>query len=169
MSSMTDALLPDQMIQHGSMQFSTNVPTFKIKRPGKRPLIFDGIELAVAMSFTPSLPYWYEINLYRTNDQRFVVSVRLFFQSENEQDQVRAWDFDTLDQALEKLAQYDAAQDVKFTLDPANPSLPPAELAAMAMDLRARVESARRHYASLVGEFFYELDTVKVPVPRGRA
>lgn len=169
MSSMTDALMPDQMVQHGSIQFTMTAPTFRIKRPGARPLIFEGIELAMAMSFTPALPYWYEVNIYRTNDQRFVVAVRLFFQSEAEQDQVHAWDFDTLDQALDKLAQYDAAQDVKVSMDPANPSMPPAELAAMALDLRARVDSARRHFASLLGEFFYELDTAKVPVPRGRA
>jgi hypothetical protein len=168
MSSMTDQLMPDQMVPHGTMQFTMTAPTFRIKRPGARPLVFEGIELAMAMSFTPSLPYWYEVNLYRTSDQRFVAAVRLFFQAESEVDQVRAWDFDTLDQALDKLAQYDAAQDIRFAMDPVNLTLPPAELAAMAMELRARVDSARRHFSSLLGEFFYELDTVKVPVPRGR-
>lgn len=169
MSSMTDALLTDQMVQHSTMQFTMTVPTIRIKRAGARPLIFEGIEMAMAMSFTPSLSYWYEINLYRTSDQRFVVAIRLFFQSEEEQDQVRAWEFDNLDQALEKIAQHDAAQDIKFSMDPANPSMAPAELAAMAMELRARIASARSHFASLMGEFFFELDAVKVPVPRGRA
>ncbi|PJF08878.1 hypothetical protein [Pseudorhodobacter sp. MZDSW-24AT] len=169
MSSMTDQLMAEQLAQHGTMQFAITAPTFRIKRPGARPLIFEGVELAMAMSFTPSLPNWYEVNLYRTSDQRFVVAVRLFFQSEAEQDQIRAWDFETLDQALEKLSQYDAGQDVRVSLDQADLSLPPAELAAMALELRARVDSARRHFASLLGEFFFELDTIKVPVPRGRA
>lgn len=169
MSSMTDALTPDQMVQHNAMQFSLTAPTVRIRRTGARPLIFDGIELAMAMSFTPALPYWYEINLYRTNEQHFVVAVRLFFQSATEQDQARAWECETLEQAFDKVAKYDAAQDVRFSMDPATPNLSAAELAAMAMELRARIAAARSHFASLLGEFFYELDVVKVPVPRGRA
>lgn len=169
MSSMTDALTPDQMVQHNSMQFTMTAPTVRIRRTGARPLVFEGIELAMAMSFTPALPYWYEINLYRTNEQHFAVAIRLFYQSASEQDHVRAWECDSLDQALDKIANYDAAQDVRFAIDPAASNLAAAELAAMAMELRARIMSARAHFASLVGEFFYELDMVKVPVPRGRA
>lgn len=137
------------------------VPTFRIKRPGARPLVFEGVELAMAMSFTPALPYWYEINLYRTSDQRFVAAVKLFFQSPDEKDQIRAWDFDTLDQALEKLAGFDAGQDVRLDCDPTDESLGAAELAACAMDLRAQVLAARRHYGSLVGEFLYDLEQGK--------
>ena len=166
MSSMIDPMHQDHLMQANTLQFSSAVPTFRIKRPGARPLVFEGIELAMAMSFTPSLPYWYEINLYRTNDQRFVACVKQFFQSETEQDSVRAWDFDTLEQALDKLSHYDAGQDIRFQIDPSLSTLSAAELAAHALDLRARIQGARRHYESLVGEFLFELEAPKTPAPR---
>jgi len=169
MSSMMDSMHQDQPGHSGASHFAMGVPSFRIKRPGARPLAFDGIELAMAMSFTPALPYWYEINLYRTTDQRFVASVKLFYQSTAEQDSVRAWDFDTLDQALDKLAHYDAGQDVRIQMDASDAGTSAAELAACAMDLRAKIMSARRHYESLVGEFFYDLDSAKAPQPRARA
>ena len=169
MSSMMDSLHQDQPAQSGAPHFAMGVPSFRIKRPGARPLAFDGIELAMAMSFTPTLPYWYEVNLYRTTDQRFVTCVRLFYQAEDEQDTVRAWDFDTLDQALDKLAHYDAGQDLRVQFDPSETASSAAELAACAMDVRARLMAKRRHYESLVGEFFYELDTAKFAQQRARA
>lgn len=169
MSSMIDPIHPDTMAQSATMTFAGTAHAYRIKRPGARPIVFDGIELAMAMSYTPALPYWYEINLYRTSDQRFIASIRLFFQSADEQDQTRAWEFDTLDQALEKLAAFDAGQDVRFVIDPADETMSPSQLAAMAMELRARILAAQQHYKSLVGEFFYELETMKTPLGRARA
>lgn len=157
MSSMMEPASMDQSAQNNGV---TNFPaqTRRIKRVGGRPISFDGSELAMAMSFSPNLPYWYEINLYRTNDQRFVATIRLFFVSEHEEDRVQAWDFGDLDEALEKLIQYDAATDVclDLSLDPAKAA--PAELAAYAMELRAKVADFRNHYQSLIGQFLYELD-----------
>ena len=165
---MMESLHQDPSSHPGISQFASSAPTFRIKRPGARPLVFEGIELAMAMSFTPALPYWYEVNLYRTSDQRFVATVKQFYQSETEQDMIKAWDFGSLDQAIDKLANYDAGEDVRISVDPADLSASAAELAACAMELRAKVISARRHYASLVGEFFYELDLPKAPPARAR-
>ena len=129
---------------------------FRIKRAGARPLSFQGSELAMAMSYTPSLPYWYEVNIYRTTDQRFAVAIRLFFQSEDEQDTAQAWIFDSIDEALVQIEGYDAAQDVHL------PAMPPteaaADLAVYASRLQAAVSAARHHYASLIGELFYDLE-----------
>lgn len=136
---------------------NANATSFRIKRLGARPLSFQGSELAMAMSFTPSIPYWYEVNIYRTVEQRFVLAVRLFFQSEHEQDVVRAWEFDSLADALDKMEAYDAAQDVRVTFDTSKPMVV-AELTAKAMDLHASAAAARGHYSGLVGEFFYTLE-----------
>ncbi len=131
--------------------------TFRIKREGARPLIFQGSELAMAMSFTPSIPYWYEINIYRTVDQRFILAIRLFFQSKDEENIVRAWEFDSLPDALDKMETYDAAQDVKVVFDGSKP-VPIAELTATAIEIHAKIAAARTHYSGLIGEFFYDLD-----------
>lgn len=159
MSTMMESVQHDNAGQSSVSQISSNAQSYRIKRAGARPLSFNGSELAMAMSYTPAIPYWYEINVYRTTDQRYVATVRLFYQSEDEQDTVRAWDFDALEQALDALAQYDAAHDVRITMDPADNSAPAAELAAYALELRSQVLAARRHYDSLIGEFFYELET----------
>lgn len=157
MSSMMEPAPTDHGAQqNGVTQFPAQ--SRRIKRVGGRPISFDGSELAMAMSFSPSLPYWYEINLYRTNDQRFVTTVRLFFVSDKEEDRVQGWIFDDLDEAIEKLIQYDAAADVYLGMGLDEAKAAPAELAAYALDLRAKVADYRRHYQSLIGEFLYELE-----------
>ena len=165
---MMESIHQDTSSHPSVSQFTTSVPGFRIKRPGARPLVFEGVELAMAMSFTPALPYWYEVNLYRTTEQRFVATVRLFYQAEGEQDAVKAWDFASLEQALDKLAHYDAGEDVRVTVDASDLTASAAELAACAMELRSRIMAVRRHYQSLVGEFFYELDMPKAPLARTR-
>jgi RPA family protein len=111
----------------------------------------------MAMSFTPDLPYWYEINIYRTAEQRFVLAIRLFFQSETEEDTTQAWEFETMPEVFDAIEQYDAGQDVKVSLVDAPPAAS-AELAAMALELRARLHAARANFAGLVGELFEELE-----------
>lgn len=157
MSSTMEMHQSDQVSPPQSSQiFGGAAMNYRIKRAGARPLAFQGSELAMAMSYTPSLPYWYEINIYRTTDQRFAVAVKLFFQSADEQDTAQAWICDSIDEALDKIERYDAGQDVH--LPPMPPVQSPADLAVFAAQLQAAVSAARHHYASLVGEFFYDLE-----------
>lgn len=158
MSVMMETAQNDQNGQSSVAQFSQSAPQQRIKRIGARPLVFEGSELAMAMSYTPKLPFWYELNLYRTSAGKAVAAVRLFHQSEDEEDTVRAWECGSLDEAVEKLAHYDAADDVQLTMDASMSQGPAAELAAQAMALRAEVKTYRSHYASLIGEFLYDLE-----------
>jgi len=119
-----------------------------------------GSEIGMAMSFTPEVPYWYEINLYHTTEQTFVLAIRLFFQSEDQRDQSSAWAFETLHEALDMLEGYDAADDVRLDIPLDSAEMSGPELAACAMDLRARAVSARHHFSGLVGEFLHQLDGV---------
>lgn len=131
--------------------------TYRIWRPGSRPLQFSGTELAMAMSYTPELPYWYEINVYRTEAQSFVLALRLFFQSETIDDTTKAWEFETINEVFDALEAYDAAQDVRVSFDNM-PGDTPADLMAHAFELRAHVAAARAHFSGLIGEFFDTLD-----------
>ena len=159
MSTMIDAGAAMESGTHSSTVAQFPTQSHRIKRMGGRPLVFDGSELAMAMSFSSKIPYWYEINLYRTKEQRFVVVLRQFFVSDKEEDCVHGWEFSNLDEAIDMLLQYDAGQDVEMGLgiDP-NTALP-AELSAYAMDLRAQAQDRRQHFSSLVGEFLYELES----------
>jgi hypothetical protein len=130
---------------------------FRIKCLGQRPLQFRGQELGMAMSFAPDLPYWYEINLFRTVDRSFVLTVKQFFQSADERDTVRAWTFTSLDDAIDKIESYDAADDLRVAL-PRPGGQTAVDLAASALEFRAQAEAARNHFKGLVGEFLYELD-----------
>lgn len=158
MSSMMEQAPMDSSGQSSVAAFSQSAPAQRIKRLGGRPLVFEGTELAMAMSFTPTLPYWYEANIYRTSDQRFVACVKLFYVSTDEQDTARAWECETLDAAIEKLTRYDAADDVRLTLANISTDLSAAEMAAYSMELRAQAKSYRHHYSSLVGEFLHDLE-----------
>ncbi|MEM1273973.1 MAG: hypothetical protein AAGF88_09150 [Pseudomonadota bacterium] len=131
--------------------------SYLFPRPGKRPLGFQGSELAMAMSFTPELPYWYEINIYRTQDQSFVVALRQFFGSETEMDRCTAWECESLLHVFDSLENYDAAEDIRIDDAPID-AMPAAELAAKAYDISARVAARRAHFASLIGELFAEMD-----------
>ncbi len=143
----------------GTSKSSIGQPGFyRIARSGARPLKFSGSELAMAMSFTPEIPFWYEINLYRTTDSEFVAAVRLFFQSEDRSDTIEAWSFETLEEALAAIEHYDAATDVEFPVFGPGEEPCGAEVAARALELRARIHAQRQHYRGLVGEILHELD-----------
>lgn len=157
MSTMMEAAPLDQGASVGVTALPPTGVPFTIKRAGGRPLRFEGSELAMAMSFTASMPYWYEINLYRSVDQRIVTAVRLFHQSEKKQDTVRAWESASIDDAIDKLTRYDAGYDVPVDIDFDASQAPPPELAAKALQLQARISEARHHYKSIVGEFLYDL------------
>ncbi len=158
MTSMMEVTQQEPAMQTGVSHFAQSAMPYKIKRAGGRPLSFNGSELAMAMSYTSAIPYWYEINLYRTAEQAFVTAVRLFHQSEDLQDTVRAWETNSLDEAIEKLITYDAAGDVPLGVE-FNVSLAAAsEMGALALQMMAQIADARHHYGSLVGEFLHDLE-----------
>ena len=161
---MTNAMAPTESYG-GVSEASAEMPKlgspqgYRIRRRGARPLTFHGTELAMAMSFSPELPYWYEINIYRAGTQGFALAIRQFFQSEAVRDRVDAWRFDTMDAVLAHLEAYDAARDVAIGAWPAADA-PPAALAAAALEIKAEVSAARQHFAGLVGELLSEIDGV---------
>ena len=129
----------------------------RLKQTGGRAMTFSGVELGMAMSFTPEIPYWYEINVWRT-DRDFVVAVKRFNQAEDDRDLCRAWRCASLGEVADRLEGYDAADDVVLRGDPLSDDMSVAEMASMALELKAQVVAARTHFGGLVGEFLYEID-----------
>ncbi len=158
MTTMMEVAQSDPAMTTSVSQFSQTAMSYNIKRAGGRPLRFEGSELAMAMSYTSAIPYWYEINIYRTVEQSFVTAVRLFHQAEDQQDSVNAWESVSLDAAIDKLTSYDAAHDVPVGLHLGSVDAPAAEAAATALQMIAQIADARHHYRSLVGEFLFDLE-----------
>jgi hypothetical protein len=165
MTYMTDAPTAEHPVPMSSHPVPTGAAAgtlssghYRLPSPGGRPVAFAGSELAMAMSFKPELPYWYEINLYRANDGSFPVAIKQFFQSSEETDVIRAWVTPTLDAAIQLIEEYDPAHDVPVPMSLFSTDMTAAELEAAAMDLQAQVAHARTHYRTLVGEFLHDLD-----------
>lgn len=151
---------PDQSADVTSVATSY---TYRLPRSGGRPLVFQGTELAMAMSFTPEIPFWYEINLYRTQEQSFVVAIRLFYQSETETDVVTSWEFPNLDAALTHIEGYDAGADIRMPqLETGD--MVAAEMAATALQTKAEIAAARHHFKGLVGELFVEIEAASADI-----
>lgn len=155
---MTPAAPQDVPPAAGVAAFPPAGTSYVINRIGARPLRFEGSELAMAMSYSAAVPYWYEINIYRTAQQGFVTAVRLFHQATDKENTVRAWENASIDDAIDKLTRYDAAYDLPVEMDFDAGSMPPVELAAKALEMQARISDARHHYKTLVGEFLHDLE-----------
>lgn len=132
--------------------------SYRICRLGARPIRFIGSEIAMAMSYTPGVPYWYEINIYRSVESDFVLAIRLFHVSEDLKDTVEAWQFGSLDEVLGQIESYDAASDIAVDMDQNTFDSSVAEATARALQITATIESARRHYRGLAGEMLHEID-----------
>lgn len=70
------------------------------------------------------------------------------------------WRADDSAAALDGLRAYDPAGDVPVTVDPDDPALTAAEIAAHILDLQARVRIARQTIAKLAGALGEAADTV---------
>jgi hypothetical protein len=129
-----------------------------LKRVGQKPLSFMGVETAMAMSFMPGAPSWYEINLYKTSDGGVVAAVKLFHRDEDAADLCRAWEFSDLGAAVSHLESFDPAADIRVDVEPDDPALSLPEMAAHALALRAKAEEARRQYRTILGELLHDLE-----------
>lgn len=131
---------------------------YKVMRSGQRPLVFEGTELCMAMSFVPSASYWFEINIYHTTGQKFVAAVKTFFQSEDERDRAKAWECDSFDEVMDVLEGYDAASDMRVDSFADEHDLSAVELAGLGFSLMAKAKAAREQYNGLLGEVLHDLD-----------
>lgn len=158
MTNLDEGPMVDAFADAMTADAEPQVQMHTLRQSGGRPLTFSGAQLAMAMNYVPGAPFWYEINIFRLSDGRFVFDVRNFRTSADEDDSFHVFEAATFDELMSKLEGYDAADDVCIDFDLENPSLSVADLTFHAMALRIRVEEARRRYRSLVGQVLYELN-----------
>lgn len=134
--------------------------TYRIKCAGKRPIVFQGVELLMVMNFSPDHPFWYELNLYQTNLGNFVVTVRLFHTAEDHADSVDAWEFDSLEGVFSFLETYDPTSDFQFSDVSEAYGTSSVGLLAKSYELRAKVKMIQDRFSNALGEFFYEIENI---------
>ncbi|MEM6942182.1 MAG: hypothetical protein AAF565_00330 [Pseudomonadota bacterium] len=143
----------------GLSEMSAETESYWLQRTGRRPLAFSGSELCMAMSYVPGSRFWYEVNIYRASEGGFVVRVDMRSKAEGDIEMHDAWECPSFGEVMDSLEAYDAANDIRIDIDPDDPDLSAADMAAHALAIRARAEDARRQFRSLVGELLHELET----------
>jgi hypothetical protein len=120
----------------------------ELRRAGAKPLRFTGVRMAQAEVAPGGGVPGYMARLYRISPAGCVVEL-LPSPSATASGAPRAWRTADRAAALARLRDHDPASDVVCRIDPDDPALSRAEVAAHLLDLRARVGAARRVLARL--------------------
>lgn len=132
--------------------------TFRLKRSGIRPKVFDGVEVCSAMTHETGTPFWYELNVYRTVSETFVCEVKFFAKKAGTRDNFKTFDCFNIDELTERLENYDPAQDVDpsiWTL--CTEDAPASKVAIEAANLAMLIAEAKRQWADIVGDVLFEI------------
>ncbi|MEM9760967.1 MAG: hypothetical protein AAF968_00405 [Pseudomonadota bacterium] len=132
---------------------------FVLQRHGQRPLIFEGAELAMASSYLAGTPNWFELNIYRTVEGRFVVRIEMFANAADQRGMSDAWDCSSFGEVMDTIERWDAGKTVHFDFPSDHADLSIGELTAVGLTIRARVAEARRQFSAIVGELLMDLDS----------
>ena len=128
-----------------------------LPRTGQRPLVFEGEEIVSATSCAPGPRFWYEINLYRRQDNSLVVNICWFGKPNDLKDRFRAFPVDSLDEVAHVLETYDPAVDIHADIPAHDDQVPVSLVALQAAMIRMQIDEARRQFADLAGEILHQL------------
>lgn len=129
-----------------------------LRKSGARPVSFSGRQLGAHNGYRLGTALWHELNLYQTDDGRFVADIRVFTKAEGAKDQFHVFVADTLEDAIGYFESYDPRADVVADFDLDDPEMTPAELMVQAAALKYRVADAQSQYRALLGSFLSELN-----------
>lgn len=133
------------------------LPAQTIRRTGQRPFAFNGSLVAMTCGVTPDLPFWYEINAYRTTSGSWVSDIRLFDKGDAS-DLFRVAEHDDLDALFDYFENYDPVGDIAPPGELIDGSASSAQLALQTARLQMRVDRIRDHYRGLLGDFLGRID-----------
>jgi len=158
---------PDNPVQFRQLDPSTQarvgelqaraLPPELLRRTGKRPYSFNGVAVATVSGITPALPFWYEINIFRTVSDTYVSDIRLFHKEADYPDFFRVEEHLDLETVFEHLEGYDPAGDLALS-----PSMPKWSTSNAALEfgvarLQMQVNRINQHYGSLVGALLHDI------------
>ena len=138
-------------------QVGLDAQVLTLKRSGERPLRFRGYEVCCASSHRSGPPFWYEINVFRTTEDRFFADVRLYQKSDAFKERFTVFEASSFEMAIDALRSYDPVCDI-----PVAPffdgDVAPVEIALQAARLRLMMEEARSQYRDLIGDVLAQID-----------
>ena len=126
------------------------LPLQVLRRTGLRPLAFHGATIATVCGVTPVLPYWYELNAYRTASGAYVSDIRLFRKGSDQADAFHVAEHADLEAMIGHLEDYDPSSDLELAADMFDGSTSNAALALRTARLQIEVNRITEHYRSLV-------------------
>ncbi|MEM7701916.1 MAG: hypothetical protein AAF251_08280 [Pseudomonadota bacterium] len=144
------------METEGASEPSIPAMPFTLKRTGQRPYEFKGRLLAMLSGISSHLPFWYEINIYQTDDM-LLCELKLFHKDADAADLFRVTEHFDMESVFNYLEGYDPSDDLDPCSEVADHSASSATLALNAARLQLRVNQLKRHYESVVGEILQAL------------
>lgn len=134
---------------------ATSKNSNSLKRTGAQPLEFNGTMVLSATSFRPGPSLWYELNFYKAGTKAVVVQVIAYKKSDRENDIFHAEMFNTSDEAIDYIENYQPELDVEV-LDNSTEAQG-AVLALQSLLVRRKIDEARTEYRTLCGNVLFEL------------
>ena len=133
-------------------------PPLSLRRNGQMPYVFRPVaELAFANSYIVSLPVWYEINLWLSDEKNYVLNIRRFEKSSDQEDTHVVIVSPSQDKVFEAIERYDPLRDLAVNID-LSPDMPMAEIAMHRLSLYWDMEITRRQYVSAVNDLFKSIE-----------
>jgi hypothetical protein len=137
---------------------SLSASVFTLRKSGARPISFSGRHLGHHNGYRVGSPLWHELNLYQTDDARYVADIRVFTKAQGSKDQFHVSVVESLEEALQFFEAYDPRGDVPAELVLDDDSVSPAELLVQAAMLKARVSDAVSQYRAVLSTFLAEMN-----------
>ena len=125
-------------------------PLQLLKRTGERRYAFNGQILATVCGVDRILPFWYEINVYRSVIGTYVSDIRLFGKNEEIADVFRVAEHNGIEELRDHLGRYDPRYDlppIRYDRSPQSS----AALTLCALEVRADMQRISDHYRATVG------------------
>ncbi len=129
-----------------------------LRKSGSRPVSFSGRHLAFFNGYRAGTPLWHELNLYQTDDGRFVGEIRVYTKAEGSSDQFHVLVGDGLEEVLSFFEGYAPKRDVMADFDIFDPELAPAELMVQAAALKYRIAETENQYRAVLSGFLKDLN-----------
>jgi len=144
--------------KNGKASAATQMPSLprqKLRRSGQLPYIFQPLgEIGFATSYTPQLPFWYELNLWFSDEQKYVLNIRRFAKSDQERDSHIVKVASSTEEVLSAIESYDPLADITVSIDFSKP-MTLAEISLYGIELCGNIEIARKQYHDVVSEMFF--------------